>query len=145
MNREVVQKYKKEFDSWLKTGKLLARSELCNNWTIIENPSWNGRSIYAINDKYAELRMAHADGKEIEAWHETGKVWIKFAGPHYNLKVSDYRIKTEVEFIKTVSYTNLSNNKVYITEHEKVSNVDARRALLEAGFNLNPHSSGYDL
>ena len=78
MNKELIKKYKAEFDHWLKNSKcttgnsLLVRywnySKHCyGNYTpVSSNYSWDPANAlmpnYVINDEYVEIRKALADG-----------------------------------------------------------------------------------
>lgn len=84
MNKELIKKYKKEFDHWLNGGKLLAcpiRDKLNGysiDWQPIdENALWDNKNIaYIINDKYVEFRKAGAEGKQLQVSYNDGKTWF---------------------------------------------------------------------
>lgn len=108
MNKELIKKYKAEFDHWLNGGTLLYRHfnyieqeftawEVCN-----AGFSWNSSGINCpriiINDEYVELRKALAEGKKIEVldvdgkWKDTGMTSSSRA---FIYPLKDYRIKPE--------------------------------------------------
>lgn len=70
MNKELIKKYKEEFDHWLDGGSLLLGQESQSGWqwvvpTII---SWNNKDVvYIISDEYVEFRKALAEGKSLQA------------------------------------------------------------------------------
>ena len=68
MSKEVIKKYKAEFDHWLDEGSILCRSKanLQESWNEIKEPLWLDIYLYIINDEYVEFRKAFADGKKIE-------------------------------------------------------------------------------
>lgn len=74
MNKELILKYKAEFDHWLNEGEVLAcpiSSKLNGyavDWqSIDENAHWNNKNIaYIINDAFVEFRKALAEGKTIQ-------------------------------------------------------------------------------
>jgi hypothetical protein len=108
MNKELIKKYKAEFDHWLNGGSLLLGQEKPDNtfeWVLPTVIPWNNISCtYIINDKYVEFRKALAEGKtvqffntedrlynsskELNTWHNTDTI-------HTHGKPSDYRIKPE--------------------------------------------------
>ena len=68
MNKELIRKYKDEFDHWLNDGKLLHKDEF-GNWENTRD-IWDLRSerikAVVINDEYVEFRKALAEGKIVE-------------------------------------------------------------------------------
>lgn len=92
MNKELIKKYKKEFDHWLNEGYLLARvitsdedDFLYTIWYEVDNKvlaleEWTSDYLFnltniqtnyykpqfIINDEYVELRKALIEGKEVE-------------------------------------------------------------------------------
>ena len=70
MNKEIVKKYKKEFEHWLSGNSILIYDN--KNWIEI-NPNTNlwetvhNEVRFVINDEYVEFRKAMTDDKIIEA------------------------------------------------------------------------------
>ena len=68
------------------------------DWLLTVNASWNKKYNYIVDDEYAELRKAEADGKSIEynAYYapNSGGVWSKHLG-NITLPVENYRIKSD--------------------------------------------------
>jgi len=81
--------------------KLWAKSKLCDEWCLTDTPYWYNYHTYIINDEFAELRKAIADGKEIEYLTNDNK-WVDLntKDPSYDfyLTPEHYRIKKEVKF-----------------------------------------------
>ena len=104
MNKELIKKYKPEFDHWLNGGKLLSKHNHDLVWYETTNPSFsNSNTSYIINDKYVEFRIALAEGKTVEVLHYTGykefdqNPWKLFAigVSTFDKPVENYRIKSE--------------------------------------------------
>jgi len=84
MNKELISKWKPEFDAWLE-GKEVYRYYKkspqhgwckCGNvypWDYVDVDS----TVFVIADKHFEARKAYALGKDIEyrAWNEDTKSW----------------------------------------------------------------------
>lgn len=68
MNKELIKKYKAEFDHWLNDGKLLHKDEF-GNWENTRD-IWDLRSerikAVVINDEFVEFRKALAEGKIVQ-------------------------------------------------------------------------------
>lgn len=79
MNKELILKYKTEFDHWLNGGKL--RHKAYGKWEQTNN-IWSCRTAdiaaVVIDDEYVEFRKALAEGKTIQILAE-GKT-IQIAG-----------------------------------------------------------------
>ena len=105
MNKELIKKYKAEFDHWLiNDGNLLSKHINDENWYDAPNPSFTNVDVtYIINDEYVELRKALAEGKPVEVLHYTGykefdqNPWKLFAigASTFDKPVENYRIKPE--------------------------------------------------
>lgn len=67
MNKELVKKYQKEFDSWVNGEELLIKGS--NGWTTVgDDFNWDETtdSVIVLKDKYFEFRIALAEGKTVE-------------------------------------------------------------------------------
>ena len=68
MNKELIKKYKAEFDHWLNDGKLLHKDEF-GNWENTRD-IWDLRSerikAVVINDEFVEFSKALAEGKIVQ-------------------------------------------------------------------------------
>jgi len=65
MNKEVIKKYKKEFDWWLNGGTVLLKTTE-GAWQEKINDHWQYKGPYVINDEYTKFRKALAEGKTIQ-------------------------------------------------------------------------------
>ena len=78
MNKELIKKYKPEFDHWLNGGNLLYCSNSSDIWyTVIGADIWgiNSDLKIIINDEYVELRKALAEGKTIQCNRSYGEYY----------------------------------------------------------------------
>ena len=72
MNKELIKKYKKEFDYWLNGGEVLFfywedwYSSTCNPEMVFNHISPDDVKYYIINDEFVEIRKALAEGKTIQ-------------------------------------------------------------------------------
>ena len=116
MNKELIKKYKAEFDHWLNGGELLyAYIDDTFSWKNMNAIDKNIHPVYArnpfqiseyhiiiINDEYVEFRKALAEGKTIQMyckyddvppfWDDMTEV-IKSIG--FVMTKDNYRIKPE--------------------------------------------------
>lgn len=101
MNKELIKKYKNEFNHWLKEGKILYKHKHSVAWWT--DDCWNYSSDYVqaiiINDDFVEFRKALAEGKTIQ-FNNAGRIWkdIKFIVIGQDETPSNYRIKPELPF-----------------------------------------------
>ena len=101
MNKELIKKYKKEFDHWLNGGELLSKHPDESNWYLVTTVLWNCPKMqYVIDDKYVEFRKALAEGKVVQKQDYYSKQWIDMKNDNFH-SASDtqyegvYRIKPE--------------------------------------------------
>lgn len=70
MNKELIKKYKPEFEHWLNDGDIVVGRPISENewvYSTAEEPQWKDDNVvYIINDEYIELRKALAEGKIIQ-------------------------------------------------------------------------------
>lgn len=100
MNKQLINKYKPEFDHWLNGGSLLARvitsdedNFMYTIWYIVDNNDldvWKATYLFSltdkqieyykpqfvINDEYVEFRKALAEGKIIQINNSKPETWI---------------------------------------------------------------------
>lgn len=107
MNKELIKKYKAEFDWWLDGGSLRYKDD--KGWDTDDfflNWSCDSDDIKAIvkNDEYVEYRMAEADGKIVQMMDDGGR-WFACSepGPDYSLPPSLYRVKHEWHWAQEAS------------------------------------------
>ena len=107
MNKELIKKYKTEFDHWLNGGKLLSKYTLIPTWSDCQSediwriPDENiSKVLIVINDEYATYRKALAEGKIVEVATDhndiDGYIWesIEEDDFHY-FNIDEIRIKPE--------------------------------------------------
>ena len=107
MNKELIKKYKAEFDHWLNGGKLLSKYTLIPTWSDCQSediwriPDENiSKVLIVINDEYATYRKALAEGKIVEVATDhndiDGYIWesIEDDDFHY-FNIDEIRIKPE--------------------------------------------------
>jgi len=99
MNKELIKKYKKEFEWWLNGGNILIKRN--NDEWKLEYPYWSGDNIkYIIDDEYVEFRKALVEGSTIQynpqtITHDRWDDLTLSANDEFGCKLSHYRIKPE--------------------------------------------------
>ncbi len=70
MNKQLINKYKPEFDHWLNEGKLLCYTEVDGPYYEVTDEKWDFVCDigFIINDEYVELRKALTEGKIIQIY-----------------------------------------------------------------------------
>ena len=134
MNKELINKYKPEFNHWLNEGKILYKHINSNAWW--NNEPWDYFPDYItaiiIKDEYSEFRKALAEGKVIEHIGQSSNVWHEVQEPDFNLHPTCYRIKPDGpkfkvgDFVRYVYSTpakgleinNINGNRYYFTNSE---------------------------
>lgn len=114
MNKELINKYKPEFDHWLNEGDILYKHTNSNAWWNEEPWSYSSSYVTAIiiNDEYVELRKALAEGKTIEYLGQSSNLWHEVPEPDFNLHPTCYRIKPDEpkfkvgDFVRVVPKSN---------------------------------------
>lgn len=68
MNKELIKKYKAEFDWWLSGGALLCYTEVDGPYHPVDETYWDYPADigFIIDDEYVEVRKALAEGNDIE-------------------------------------------------------------------------------
>ena len=103
MNKELINKYKTEFDHWLKGGEILYKHKNSLAWWT--NDCWDYSSNYVvaiiIKDKDIEFRKALAEGKTVQRRNGYGFEW-KDSGEQdmLNYSIDNLRIKPEESQLK---------------------------------------------
>lgn len=102
MNRDLIKKYKPEFEHWLHGGELLIAKKTVSMtstkplWEyLIQDSDWNCKnSIIVINDEYVVFRKALAEGKIVQwkSCHNDDNSWID-TFDNFQSGVKYYRIK----------------------------------------------------
>ena len=163
MNKELIKKYKDEFDHWLNGGELLGRrmvadpndgEESYTIWYKVDSvDSWMMSNLLSkqqnnlqliINDEYVEFRKALAEGKIIQQFNTTytPHTWTNVIYDK-DIKFSNniaYRVKPEEPKFKIGDWVRLlKTNKIY-----KVSRVISNTELfLELTVSDNYKSSAH--
>ena len=117
MNKEVINKYWKEFCHWKDGGMLLIYSE--GTWYPFNGykdaPEWNMRPdwLIVINDEYVEYRKALAEGKTIENWNGSKHLDIGKSGANFhNFELHNLRIKPDEPEFKVGDYIITPNHGI---------------------------------
>lgn len=99
MNRELIKKFKAEFEHWLRRGRLQVKF-VSDPWKQAPEDIFSYSEVnfvLVIDDEYVEFRKALIEGKKIEILDTDGK-W-KYTGHNsgdaFIYPVEDYRIKAE--------------------------------------------------
>lgn len=114
MNRELIKKYRKEFNHWVDGGKLLLKwtdedpscwvqeDDVCTNqlWTH----SISDIKYVVINDKYVEFYKALAKGKTVQYDEMPDKFIDMVDRQEFKADVSRYRIKPDEPEFKVGDY-----------------------------------------
>ena len=134
MNKELINKYKPEFDHFLNEGKILYKHIHSIAWWNDE--PWDYSPVYItaiiINDEYSEFRKALAEGKTIEYLGQSSNVWHEVPEPDFILHPTCYRIKPDgpkfkvgdfVRYVhstpaKALEINNINGNRYYFTNSE---------------------------
>ena len=107
MNKELIKKYKTEFDHWLNGGKVISKYTLIPTWSNCQSediwriPDKNiSKVLIVINDEYATYRKALAEGKTIQYINSNGEIksldeWDNIGWKQFKGCVENYRIKPE--------------------------------------------------
>lgn len=120
MNKELINKYKPEFDYWLNGGKILYKHTNSNAWWNEEPWSYSLSYVTAIiiNDEYAEFRKALVEGKTIqlngtavnggygETWNDCNKENLFIYG------ITAYRIKPDEPKFKVGDFVTPLNREI---------------------------------
>ena len=123
MNKELINKYKPEFDHWLNEGKLLYKHTNSNAWRNDEPWDYSPDYVTAIiiNDEYVEFRKALVEGKTVQAninyWSfpETEKFnWQDIASPDSFNKFNllNLRIKSDEPKFKVGDFVTPLNREI---------------------------------
>ncbi len=122
MNKELIKKYKTEFDHFLNGGNLLTRTKSNFIWNdnINEYLMWNFEIEdidIIINDEFSELRKALCNGKTIQIYYEFNNTWNDIIKPEFKNNLSNYRIKPEEPEFKTGDFVKTPTSIAIIIEH----------------------------
>ena len=114
MNKQLINKYKPEFDYFLNEGKILYKHIHSNAWWN-EDP-WNYSPSYItaiiINDEYSIYRKALVEGKTIQYLGQSSNVWHEVPEPDFNLHPTCYRIKPDEPKFKVGDFVTPLNREI---------------------------------
>ena len=111
MNKELIKKYKTEFDHWLNGGKVISKYTLIPTWSNCQSediwriPDKNiSKVLIVINDEYATYRKALAEGKIVEVATDyndvDGYIWKSMEDKEFHhFNIDEIRIKPEEPFL----------------------------------------------
>ena len=140
MNKQLIKKYKAEFDYWLDGGKLQAKF-VYDEW--VEAPkdifSYNMVNfVLVIDDEYVEFRKALAEGKVIEFKHpQVGFEKWKIVTPEHLFQSvvpgREYRIKPEEPKFKVGDWVihNGVVKQVTMTVNGLINSLDKQLAVIK--------------
>ena len=107
MNKELIKKYKTEFDHWLNGGKVISKYTLIPTWSNCQSEDiWRipdkdiSKVLIVINDEYATYRKALAEGKIVEVATDyndvDGYIWKSMEDEEFHhFSIDEIRIKPE--------------------------------------------------
>lgn len=110
MNKELIKKYKAEFEHWLNGGEIRYKHKDSVAWW--DRGCWDYSTNYVqaiiIKDEYVEFRKALAEGKTIQIINKFNEEWmdlnmVAFSGPaeYYRIKPEEHTFKVEDWVINT--------------------------------------------
>ena len=141
MNKQLINKYKPEFDHWLNEGSILARVITSDEddfmytiWYVVDSndlEKWKAEYLFnltntqieyykpqfIINDEYVEFRKALAEGKTIEYLGQSSNLWQELKDANFNLHQTCYRIKPDEPKFKVGDFV-----KVTPKSHRAITN-----------------------
>lgn len=120
MNKELINKYKPEFDHWLNDGSILVKYVNKNqaesgykDWHEDNNVfESNLDYLIIINDQYSIYRKALAEGKTIEYLGQSSNLWHEVPEPIFILPPTCYRIKPDEPKFKVGDFVTPLNRDI---------------------------------
>ena len=102
MNKELIKKYKKEFDHWLNNESILCQTEHQGKWREVTTDKWdfNCAITFIINDEYVEFRKALAEGKTVQCNAREGQNDITYTAFGHNWWVDTTEFKYATSFYR---------------------------------------------
>lgn len=117
MNKELIKKYKDEFEHWLNGGKLQVKC-VNGNWFEVQGDIFSCNMVnfvLVIDDEYVEYRKALAEGKTIQYYVDGFVGWqdVKSLNQSY-IHPNSFRIKPEEPKFKIGDWVrDLRDNNVF--------------------------------
>ena len=117
MNKELIKKYKAEFDHWLNGGRCLHLYHGVE-WHETKESTWSKNPIHIIiNDSYSFFRKALAEGKTVEfSGTEDGNNWAVSSEYTFGRAPEHYRIKPDEPKFKVGDWVtkDLAHSKPFV-------------------------------
>ena len=110
-----------------------ARSET-GKWHRYLSPAWNPRFVYVVDNEWAELRKAQADGKQLQYYYADERQWTdaNLSQPCKN-SIRDWRIKPEEPVYEWQWVYQTDDGKFHITGLSYKSEEDMRKYVNPTG------------
>ena len=157
MNKQLINKYKSEFDHWLNEGKLLCYTEVEGPYYEVTDEKWDFVCDigFIINDEYVEFRKALTEGKTIEYLGQSSNLWQELEDANFNLHQTCYRIKPDEpkfkvgDFVRyaystparALEINNINGNRYYFTNSE----MSCLEHELSLGLQLKTNGAGFGI
>ena len=145
MNKELINKYKPEFDHWLNEGRILYKHTNSNAWWNEEPWSYSLSYVTAviINDEYSEFRKALAEGKTIQVLQQHKDNWIDIDQILLNTDLSRYRIKPDEPKFKIPAYFKELSSGIVVKFTEKIS-YNCFGIIVESSLQIPQKNKGFE-
>ena len=156
MNKQLINKYKHEFNHWLNGGSILIKSDL--GWCPIATEfAWSCNTsvdaLLVINDEYAEFRKALAEGKtiqlnEAEKFADSNRGWVdlscKSLGKSTHLfPINYYRIKPDEPKFKIPAYFKELSSGIVVKFTEEISS-NCFGTIVESSLQIPQKNKGFE-
>ena len=116
MNKELIKKYKAEFDHWLNGGKLLAKHNNKGWINYYGEDIWthSTETLIVIDDEYSMFRKALIEEENIEVLQQNTERWVNIGTIIKSIKPELYRIKPKEPKFKVGDWVrDLRDNRVF--------------------------------
>lgn len=141
MNKQLINKYKPEFDHWLNEGKILYKHINSNAWW--NNEPWDYSPDYVtaiiIKDEYVEFRKSLAEGKVIEYLGQSSNLWHEVPEPDFILHPTCYRIKPDEPKFKVGDFVTPLNREINCSVWQ-IDNILSCNTLVSGRTMLDPRT-----
>ena len=120
MNKELINKFRKEFNHWLDGGGLLYKAEGEEHWSAMSDGVWNSvRPVkIVIYDEYVYFRKALSDGEQVQVridFNMDGKaIWGDVSEIDCNLPAEMYRIEPQESPLKVGDWAVGENDNLFL-------------------------------
>ena len=119
MNKDLIKKYKAEFDHWLNGGKLLAKHNNKGWINYYGEDIWthSAETLIVIDDEYSMFRKALIEEEDIEVLQQNTERWVSIGIIIKSIKPELYRIKPKEPKFKECDWV------IHNGEYKKVTKV----------------------